>query len=92
VTIGATIGTYTGQPAGRRYLVRIHWDARPSVVTAGDSDLAAVPSRDVLDSSPSGWYHDPSLGGVTVVKTPPVPANAATTITLDVWRSATDGT
>jgi alpha-glucosidase len=68
VTIGATSGGYAGQPASRSYLVRVHRHGRPAAVTA-------VPS-------PSSWHHDPELGGVTVVTTPPIPADTAATITL----------
>src|SRR5205823_5640004 len=48
VTIGATAGGYAGQPASRCYLVRVHRDGPPAVVTAGDTVLAAHPSEEHL--------------------------------------------
>jgi alpha-glucosidase len=82
VTIGVTAGGYAGQPAGRCYLVGVHRKGPPTVVRADNADLAAHRSKEDLDSSPSGWCHDPDLGGVTVVKIPPIPTAAAATITL----------
>jgi hypothetical protein len=82
VTIGAVAGHYAGQPERRRYLVRVHAADPPGEVTAGDTVLARQASPAALDAAPSGWCHDPGLGGVTVVKTPPVPRGAAVTISL----------
>jgi alpha-glucosidase (family GH31 glycosyl hydrolase) len=88
VTIGAAAGHYGGQPDSRRYLVRIHREDPPGVVTAQNTELAAYASREDLGSSAAGWYHDADLGGVTVVKTPPVPASTSTTVTLR-WEPPT---
>ena len=68
LTIGAASGAYAGQPATRRYLIRLHGARRPSTVTA---DVGAL-----------SWRHDPDLGGITVVETPPIPTTASGTITL----------
>jgi hypothetical protein len=73
VTIGAAAGHYAGQPDRRRYGVRIHRKAPPTVVTVEGVPVA-------------GWDHDPELGGVTVVRTPPVPAGTSANITLR-WDS-----
>jgi alpha-glucosidase len=68
VTIGAIVGRYAGQPPDRRYLLRIHRPEPPTAVTA--------------DDSPLDWHHNPDLGGVTVVKTPSIPIDTTTTISL----------
>ena len=68
LTIGATSGRYAGQPASRRYLVRLHRPAAPAGV--------------MVDGTPVEWHHETGLGGVTVVRTPPVPADVAANITL----------
>jgi alpha-glucosidase (family GH31 glycosyl hydrolase) len=82
VTIGAIAGHYAGQPDRRRYLVHVHAADPPAEVTAGDTALARRASPADLDAVSAGWCHDSGLGGVTVVKTPPVPRGAALTIGL----------
>jgi hypothetical protein len=82
VTIGAAAGRYTGQPAGRRYLIRVHRSGPPASVTVDDAVLGRHPSKEGFDSSRPGWYHDPERGGVTVVATPPIAAEATATVTL----------
>ena len=68
LTIGTVTGRYEGQPASRRYLIRLHRPQAPAAVTA--------------DGAPLQWHHDADLGGVTVVRTPPIPAGTSTAITL----------
>ncbi|MDQ1489308.1 MAG: hypothetical protein QOJ23_1822 [Actinomycetota bacterium] len=82
VTIGSVAGHYAGRPETRRYLLRIHGPELPAGVTAGDTALAGQGSSADLDAAASGWFHDPARGGVTVVKTPPIPAAEALTVTL----------
>jgi hypothetical protein len=88
VTIGPIAGHYTGRPDSRRYLVRLHGVEPPAEVSAGDVVLAGHPSPADLGAAVSGWYHDPARGGVTVVQTPPVPADGSLTITVRTGRNA----
>jgi alpha-glucosidase (family GH31 glycosyl hydrolase) len=82
VTIGSVTGDYAGRPETRRYLLRIHGPEPPAGVTAGDTALARLAAPADLDAVSSGWSHDVALGGVTLVRTPPVPAAEALTVTL----------
>ncbi|MCA1844260.1 MAG: DUF5110 domain-containing protein, partial [Actinobacteria bacterium] len=68
ITIGECRGRYTGQPSDRRYLLRIHRRQPPTTVTAHEIPLE--------------WHHDPDLGGVFELRTPPIPIGTPITITV----------
>jgi hypothetical protein len=96
VTIGPAAGSYDGQPEGRSYLVQVHRAEGPTAVTVdnpqdgqGRTPLEARRSREALAAADRGWYHAPGLGGVTLVKTPPVPARGSLTLRLAAEQPAT---
>jgi alpha-glucosidase (family GH31 glycosyl hydrolase) len=88
ITIGPIAGQYDGRPGSRRYLLRLHGPGAPPEVAADDTVLEQRSSAGDLDAAPSGWCHDAALGGVTLVKTPPVPAGEASTVKLGRRRSS----
>lgn len=74
VGLGATRGSYAGKATARRYLLSVHDGARTTSISMGGTLIPRVVDRAALDAVASGWYPDPSRGGITVVKTVPVGA------------------
>lgn len=83
VTIGAATGSYRDMPAQRRYQLAVHTAAAPNAVRASTGPLHRYNSRAELDAAESGWWFDANdRGGVVRVKTAPIAAQDARTVTL----------
>ncbi|WP_233223466.1 TIM-barrel domain-containing protein [Amycolatopsis sp. CA-128772] len=74
VGIGASTGTYPGQPAARNYQLSVHTGTKPALVQAGTKILRQYGSRAELAEAPAGWWYDPGAHGVVRVKTGPLGA------------------
>ncbi|MFG1791303.1 TIM-barrel domain-containing protein [Nocardia sp. NPDC049149] len=83
VRIGATEGSYPGKAAARRYELAVHSSSAPNEVRTDLGKLDKRASRADLDKARNGWWFDPNdRGGVVYVKTDPVNATSASTVTL----------
>jgi hypothetical protein len=51
-------------------------------VAVGDTSLTRYDDKAAFDAAATGWYRDPSRAGQTIVKLPPLAADAAATVTL----------
>ncbi|WP_051939818.1 TIM-barrel domain-containing protein [Phaeacidiphilus oryzae] len=82
LSIGASVGDYSGKPAARSYLLTVHGGGHaPSGAVADGHRLAEASSAAALSGAASGWYYDPATG-VTTVKTPVVPTGHAFRVVL----------
>jgi alpha-glucosidase (family GH31 glycosyl hydrolase) len=82
VRIGESVGSYAGKAGDRRYRLTVHDLGRTTAVAADDIVLPRFFDRASYDAAGAGWYLDPSRAGITDVKLPPLPADAALSITL----------
>jgi len=82
VRVGASKGSYQGEPQARGYTFTVHGEAVPrQVVLSGTGPLARAGSAAALDAAGSGWWYDPATG-VTTVKTPSLPLAKGFTVNL----------
>ncbi|WP_187413527.1 NPCBM/NEW2 domain-containing protein [Micromonospora sp. MP36] len=83
LTIGASIGSYTGKPTQRPYEVTAHTSTKPQVVKVGDQPLRELTDKAAYDAATTGWYYAPGdRAGVVWVKTPAISTSASATVTL----------
>lgn len=83
LTVGASVGSFTGKAASRPYAFTVHTGSRPVGVTLNQSALRAVGSKAELDAASSGWFYDASdRGGIVHVKTAGLATDAAFTVRL----------
>jgi alpha-glucosidase len=68
INIGALSGSYAGMPGTRGYTLSVHTDREPAKVAVAQSLLTERSSKAALETSRSGWFHDPETG-VTWVRT-----------------------
>jgi hypothetical protein len=82
VGIGPSVGAYAGQVDQRSYRLTVHDPAPTSAVRVGDTVLSRYDDPAAYAAAATGWYRDPSRGGITDIKTPPLAAGAATAVVL----------
>ncbi|MFJ2187167.1 TIM-barrel domain-containing protein [Kitasatospora sp. NPDC087861] len=81
VTVGASVGSYTGKPASRGYRFSVHGQPAPQLVVTQGGPLPRLDSAAALDSASSGWYYDAATG-VTQIRTPAVSTDRAFSVNL----------
>jgi len=85
VTIGASVGDFSGKLAQRAYDIRVHTLKPPSIVTLhsskGDVNLAEQQSLATLDYVASGWFFC-KVDKVVHVKTPSISTSAKVVVEL----------
>jgi len=85
VTIGASVGDFSGKLAQRAYDIRVHTLKPPSIVTLhsskGDVNLAEQQSLATLDYVASGWFFC-KVDKVVHVKTPSISTSSAVVVEL----------
>ncbi len=69
---GASVGSYTGKPKGRGYMLQAHMVQGVSDVLLQDMEMVNYPDMDTLNAAASGWCYDTELGGTVHVKTGPI--------------------
>jgi alpha-glucosidase (family GH31 glycosyl hydrolase) len=69
VSVGASVGSYTGKPDSRAYRFTVHGEQAVHKVLLQGRTLARADSADALAAAESGWFYDTD-SGVTTVKTP----------------------
>ncbi|WP_441247752.1 TIM-barrel domain-containing protein [Kitasatospora sp. McL0602] len=72
VTVGPSVGSYTGKPAARSYEFTVHVGAAPATVLLNQRPLSGYASQAQLDAASAGWSYD-AAAGVVHVKTAQLP-------------------
>jgi alpha-glucosidase (family GH31 glycosyl hydrolase) len=59
ITVGATAGTYDGQPASRTYLTKVNGQAAaPTSLAIAGATATRYSSMAALDAATTGWFYD----------------------------------
>lgn len=69
VTVGPSVGDYTGKPAARAYDFTVHVGAEPGAVLIGGRPLPRATSASAPAEPGGGWWYD-AAAGVVHVSTP----------------------
>jgi hypothetical protein len=78
ITLGATIGTYTGQSTSRNYLLQVNEQTTsPSTVTIAGVTATQYSSLSALNTAGTGWFYDPVALVVWVQFTTPINQSVA---------------
>lgn len=89
VTVGASVGDFSGKLAQRAYDIRVHTHKPPSIVilhgAKGDVNLAEQQSLASLDYVTSGWFFC-KVDKVVHVKTPSMPTSSAFVVELSTGQ------
>jgi hypothetical protein len=92
VTVAPAVGTYTGMPKTRGWMLQVHYDKRaaPKDVFLGDQVLPRFQSKPAMNYAEAGWFmqpDQPEVGsaaqrGTVFVKIPEQQASAGFTVSL----------
>ncbi|GAB2630278.1 hypothetical protein GCM10009743_00880 [Kribbella swartbergensis] len=85
VTIGASVGTYTGKPASRPYELTVHTGTAPHDVIV---DGRKLPKLDNYQAGSIGWHYD---NGIIRVKTAPISTSRTAVVQLTATSSVGGG-
>jgi len=83
ITLGESVGDFTGKLESRAYVVTAHIADAPAEITLNGAPLAAMESADALTEASEGWFHDPDdRRGVLSIKTPSLAMDATHALKL----------
>jgi alpha-glucosidase len=82
ISVGASVGSFTGKLANRGYAATVHVAQSPTTVAVDGTALTRHTTRAAYNSAATGWFFDPSeKAGTLNVKTGSKSTGAAFTIT-----------
>lgn len=85
VTVGPSVGDFSGKLLSRGYLLEVHSATKPVNVFLNSDTLIKYSSKEELSSASSGWFYDVyDRGGIVHVKTLSMPMSESFTVTLNI--------